>query len=329
MDFIEMVLGGVVVVLLLAVVKLFSLGSKVETIQTSIRELSAPAKTLTDITVALQNQVGSLNETVGMMGQSVTSISTQAQKIEEIGKKYEETEALTRRIHNIMIGSYEKGRTGENYLRNMMAELMKIGVVRQNAYVGGKVVEYGVVFSDGKMLPIDSKVVATRQVEMLFDENLSEDERSRCRATIRTELKKKIDEVCKYIDPQITLPCAVMAVPDSIVELSSEVVPDAVQRNVMVVGYSAVPQLIVYFVRIHGFYDIQEDVSQMKDRLVKIQQELLKLDEKFFSNRFDRPITMLNNAIQKTRNVVTGINTMLSLEYKGPEELLEEIPETN
>lgn len=329
MDFIEMVLGGVVVVLLLAVVKLFSLGSRVETIQTSIRELSAPAKTLTDITVALQNQVGSLNETVGMMGQSVTSISTQAQKIEEIGKKYEETEALTRRIHNIMIGSYEKGRTGENYLRNMMAELMKIGVVRQNAYVGGKVVEYGVVFSDGKMLPIDSKVVATRQVEMLFDENLSEDERSRCRATIRTELKKKIDEVCKYIDPQITLPCAVMAVPDSIVELSSEVVPDAVQRNVMVVGYSAVPQLIVYFVRIHGFYDIQEDVSQMKDRLVKIQQELLKLDEKFFSNRFDRPITMLNNAIQKTRNVVTGINTMLSLEYKGPEELLEEIPETN
>ncbi|MCW4036757.1 MAG: hypothetical protein NWE75_06155, partial [Candidatus Bathyarchaeota archaeon] len=137
LDIIEVVLGGVVLVLLMALVKLFSLGSKVEMIQTSVRELSAPAKTLTDITVALQNQVGSLNETVGMMGQSVTSISVQAQKIEDIGKKYEETEVLTRRIHNIMIGSYEKGRTGENYLRNMMAELMKIGVVKQNAYVGG------------------------------------------------------------------------------------------------------------------------------------------------------------------------------------------------
>lgn len=323
-DLIEVVLGVVVLVLLLALVQLFSLGSKVEKIQASVREMSAPAKTLTDITVALQNQVGSLNETVGMMGQSVTSISTQAQKIEEIGKKYEETEALTRRIHHIMIGSYEKGRTGENYLRNMMAELMKIGIVKQNAHVGGKVVEYGVVFSDGKMLPIDSKVVATREVEMLYDEGLSEEERSRCMSAIRSGLKRKIDEVCKYIDPQVTLPCAVMAVPDSLLELSSEVVPDAVQRNVMVVGYSAVPQLIVYFVRIHGFYDIQEDVAAMKDRLMAIQQELSKLDEDFFSNRFERAITMLGNAVQQTRSVITGVNAILSLEYDEPDMLPEE-----
>lgn len=306
---------------------MINLGSKIETIQENIRNLAAPAETLTQVTTALQNQVGSLNETVGMMGQSVTSISTQAMKIEEIGKKYEETEALTRRIHNIMIGSYEKGRTGENYLKNMMAELMKIGIVRQNAYVGGKVVEYGVVFSDGKILPIDSKVVATKQVDMMFDENLSEEERSRCRATIRTELKKKIEEVTKYIDPQVTLPCAVMAVPDSIVELSSEVVPDAVQRNVMIVGYSAVPQLIVYFVRIHGFYDIQEDVGEMKERLMKIQQELSRLDDKFFSNRFERPMTMLNNAVLQIRNVVSGINAVLSLEYREPEKLPDKIAE--
>ena len=322
-----MVLGGLTLVLLIVLLKVFNLGSKIGDIENTIRDLSAPAQTLTQITAALQTQVGSLNETVGMMGQSVTNISTQAQKIEEIGKKYEETEGLTRRIHNIMIGSYEKGRTGENYLKNMMASLMKIGMVKQNARVGGKVVEYGVVFRDGKMLAIDSKVVATKQVEQLFDETLSEDERSKHRSYIRSELKKKIDEVCKYIDPQTTLPCAVMAVPDSIVELSSEVVPDAVQRNVMVVGFSAVPQLIVYFIRIHGFYAIQEDVAEMKDRLMAIQQELSKLDDKFFANRFERPLTMLSNATLQTRNVVTGINTILSLEYREPEKLPEEINE--
>ncbi|MBL7080138.1 DNA recombination protein RmuC [Candidatus Bathyarchaeota archaeon] len=323
MELIEIALSGVVLVLLIAIMKLFNLSSKVESIQENILKLAAPAQTLTQVTTALQNQVGNLNETVGMIGQSVTNISTQAMKIEEMGKKYEETEALTRRIHNIMIGSYEKGRSGENYLQNMMAELMKIGIVMQNAYVGGKVVEYSVVFSDGKLLPIDSKVVATKQMDMLFDENLTEEERSRCRATIRTELKKKIIEVTKYIDPKVTLPCAVMAVPDSIVELSSEVVPDAVQRNVMIVGYSAVPQLIVYFVRIHGFYDIQVDVGEMKDRMMSIQQELTKLDDNFFSNRFDRPLTMLNNAVLQTRNVVSGINAVLSLEYREPKKLTE------
>ncbi len=127
----------------------------------------------------------------------------------------------------------------------------------------------------------------------------------------------------KHIDSKVTRPCAVMAVPDSIVELSSEVVPDAVQRNVMIVGYSAVPQLIVYFVRIHGFYDIQVDVGEMKDRMMSIQQELTKLDDNFFSNRFDRPLTMLNNAVLQTRNVVSGINAVLSLEYREPKKLTE------
>jgi len=234
----------------------------------------------------------------------------------DIGSKYEETEKLTRRMHNIMIGSYEKGRSGENYLRNMMSELMKIGVVRQNANVGGKVVEYAVTFQDGKFLAVDSKVVASEDVDRMFDENLSEGDREKARNNIRAGLKKKLDDLCKYIDPQITLPCAIMAVPDSIVSLSSEIVPDAVQRSVMIVGYSAVPQLVFYFVRIHGFYTIEEDVEAMKGKMFAIQQELQTLDEKFFSNRFERPITMLTNAVNETRDVVKGVNTVLRLEQK-------------
>ena len=242
-------------------------------------------------------------------------------KIETLGKKYEETEALTRRIHNIMIGSYEKGKSGENYLRNTMNELMKIGFVRENAPIGSKRVEYCVIFKDGKLLAIDSKVVATQDVEALYDEETSDTDRAVFRKKIRSELRRKVEEVSQYIDPQITLPCAVMAIPDSIVELTSEIVPDAVRRNVMIVGYSAVPQLIVYFIRIHGFYAIQEDVAELKDRLMTIQQEVSKLDDKFFANRFDRPMTMLTNATLRVRQVISGISGVLSLEHKGLPEL--------
>jgi len=278
-------------------------------LQSRIDSMTAPAEVLTQVTNSLSNQVG-------LMNQSITNISTQAQKMIEIGSKYEETEKLTKRMHNIMIGSYEKGRSGENYLRNMMNELMKIGMVKQNAYVGGKVVEYAVTFQDGKFLAVDSKVVATEDVDRLFDENLSEGEREKAKNNIRSGLRRKIDELCKYIDPQITLPCAIMAVPDSIVSLSSEVVPDAVQKSVMIVGYSAVPQLVFYFVRIHGFYAIEEDIEAMKGRMFAIQQELQTLDEKFFSNRFERPLTMLTNAVNDTRDVVKGVNTVLRLEQR-------------
>jgi len=308
------------IVMLWALTKISSLRKIMGDMISKIDVMSAPAETLTAVTVALQQNVGTLS-------QSIANISTQAMKIETLGKKYEETEALTRRIHSIMIGSYEKGRSGENYLRNMMNELMKIGLVRQNVPIGSSVVEYCVVFNDGKLLAIDSKVVATGDVEALFDENTPDKDRDVLRKSIRKELRRKVEEVCQYIDPQITLPCAVMAIPDSIVDLTSEIVPDAVRRNVMVVGYSAVPQLIVYFIRIHGFYAIQEDVAELKDRLMTIQQEVSKLDDKFFANRFEKPMTMLTNATLSVRQVIGSISGILSLEHKDLSELPEETQE--
>ena len=306
-----------VVLVIWALTKVSSLRKTVEDMKSKIDVMSAPTDTLTQVATALQQNIGTL-------GQSITNIGTQAMKIETLGKKYEETEALTRRMYNIMIGSYEKGKSGENYLQNMMNELMKIGLVRQNVPIGSCTVEYCVVFSDGKLLPIDSKVVATRDVEAFFDENTSDEDRVDLRKSIGNALRKKVDEVSNYIDPQITLPCAVMAVPDSVVDLTSEIVPDAVRKNVLVAGYSAVPQLIVYFIRIHGFYAIEEDVAELNDRLMAIQQEISKLDDKFFANRFERPMMVLTNATLSVRRVITSISGVLGFERKtlleSPEE---------
>jgi DNA anti-recombination protein RmuC len=228
-------------------------------------------------------------------------------------------------MYNIMIGSYEKGKSGENYLRNMMNELMKIGLVRENVPIGTNSVEYCVVFNDGKLLAIDSKVVATQDVDSLLDEKTSEQDRDALRRKIKNALSNKVGEVCKYIDPKITLPCAVMAIPDSLVNLTTEVVPEAVKRNVMIAGYSAVPQLIVYFIRIHGFYAIREDVSELKDRLATVHQEITKLDDRFFANRFDRPMAMLTKATSNMRQTVAKIDSVLNLELIAQQKLPEEV----
>ena len=307
-----------------ALTKISDLAGKVADMKSKIDVVSAPAETLTAVTTTLQQNIGGLHDSISRMNQSITAIGSQATKIETLGKKYEDTEALTRRIYNIMIGSYEKGRSGENYLRNTMNELMKMGLVRANPPIAGKVVEYCVVFTDGKLLAIDSKVVATRQLEALFDENKSEGDRAKLRDEIRGRLRKKVEEVSQYIDPQTTLPYAIMAVPDSIVELTSEIMPEAVRRNVMVVGYSAVPQLIVYFVKIHSFYSIEEDVAELKDRVTAVQRELSELDDRFFANRFEKPMMMLTNAVLKVRQVIGGVSSIVRLEYKEPSELPEE-----
>jgi hypothetical protein len=286
--------------------------------------VSTPANMLTSVANTLQQNAMNLSGSIAEVNKFIGDIGQQATKIETLGKKYEATEELTRRMYNIMIGSYEKGKSGENTLKSMMNELMKIGLVRQNVPVGTKVVEYGVIFKDGKILAIDSKVVATQDIETLLDENTPEQDREILRKKIKTSVASKMNDVCKYIDPSSTLPCAVMAIPDSVVSLTNEVIPEAVSKNVMIAGYSAVPQLIVYFVRIHGFYSIKEDVAELKERLLTIQQATAKLDDKFFANRFDKPIGMLNKATMEVRQTLGKIDDTLSIEHKATPELTDE-----
>ncbi|MGD8546025.1 MAG: hypothetical protein PVH12_07605, partial [Candidatus Bathyarchaeota archaeon] len=126
------------VVLIWAITKISNLRKTLGSMESKIDAMSAPADTLTQVTTALQQNVGTLGKSITDITKSIGDIGTQATKIETLGKKYEETEALTRRMYSIMIGSYEKGRSGENYLRNMMNELMKIGLVRENVRIGTK-----------------------------------------------------------------------------------------------------------------------------------------------------------------------------------------------
>jgi hypothetical protein len=319
-------ISSILAVIVLA--KMFSMQKAMTEMKTQFdvttAAVAAPANTLTQVANSLSQNAMTLSSSIADVNTQIGNIGQQAMKIETLGKKYEETEALTRRMYNIMIGSYEKGKSGENTLRNMMNELMKIGLVRQNVPVGTKVVEYGVVFNDGKILAIDSKVVATQDIDNLLDEKTSEQDREALRKKIRTSVANKMAEVCKYIDPSSTLPCAVMAIPDSVVALTNEVVPEAVAKNVMIAGYSAVPQLIVYFIRIHGFYSIKEDVAELKERLLTIQQATSKLDDKFFANRFDKPIGMLTKATGEMRQTIGKIDDTLRLEHKETPELSDE-----
>ena len=319
-------ISSILVVIVLA--KMFSMQKSMAEMKTKFdvttAAVAAPANMLTQVANSLSQNAMTLSSSIADVNTQIGNIGQQAMKIETLGKKYEETEALTRRMYNIMIGSYEKGKSGENTLRSMMNELMKIGLVRQNVPIGRNVVEYGVVFNDGKILAIDSKVVATQDIEELLDEKTSEQDREALRKKIKTSVANKMNEVCKYIDPENTLPCAVMAIPDSVVSLTNEIIPEAVSKNIMIAGYSAVPQLIVYFIRIHGFYSIKEDVAELKERLLTIQQATSKLDDRFFANRFDKPIGMLSKATIEMRQTVGKIDDTLRLEHKETPELTDE-----
>ena len=270
--------------------------------------------TITGLEQNMGTVVRGLQESITSVGSKVTDISVQAEKIATLGLKYEEAQKLTKDIHSILVGSYTKGKAGEEALRSSLSELSKMGYVKTKQPIHGGVVEYAVSFRDGTLIAIDSKVVSTDEVSDLVDEGIAAEDRAKIADKIRKRVRDKIPEVQKYIDPPLTLPFAIMCVPDSIMDLVNEVIPEAMQKSIILLGYSAVPQLIGYFVRIHGYYAIQEDVEELRDRIAKAQQEASRLDETFFANRFEKPLGTMSKALSALKEAASRIRYALDYE---------------
>lgn len=263
---------------------------------------------------ALGPVVAGVNQAVAGLGSEIKAVSLQAEKLASIGERYEEAERLTQEIHSVLVGSYSKGKAGEEALRSSMIHLVKTGQVKTGQPLGSGIVEYAIVFRDGKMLPVDSKVVSTDEINALCDDKMNADDRAKSINKIKTGVRQKIPEVQKYIEPPSTLPMAVMALPDSIMDVVSDLIPEAMERNVILLGYSAVPQLIGYFMRIHESYTVEQDVATLKEKISVVQQDLSQLDDKFFRNHIQKPLGTLDLAFDKMRSLVISMKNTLAFD---------------
>ena len=278
-----------------------SLVNTVNQINVEVNKFSPSVQTLGQFSSNLQQAASNIQLTVQSVGPEVA-------KIAEYSKRYEEMEKEVRNIHSVLIGSYAKGKAGEETLALAMEPLTKMGRVKTRVPVGHGVVEYAIVLEDGKVLPIDCKVVATKEVASLHDENINPEVRAELARDIRKRVKDKITEVQKYIDTDKTSPLAVLALPDSIMETVMDLIPEAVNRNIILLGYSGIPQLIPYFIRIYSFYGVAKDEKKLRECISQVQKEISSLNPEFFSNHFYKPLATLEGAVKRAERAVSGIS---------------------
>ena len=312
---------GLVIVVMILFWLRGSLQKALNEMRLQITAASAPVQALGPV-------VAGVNQAVVGLGSEIKAVSLQAEKIASYGERYVEAEKLTKDIHSVLIGgSYSKGKAGEEALRRSMIHLVKTGQVKTGQPLGGGVVEYAIVFRDGKMLAVDSKVVSTDEVNALSDEGMSGEDRAKAINKIKTSVRQKIPEVQKYIEPPRTLPMSVLALPDSIMDVVSDLIPEAMERNVILLGYSAVPQLIGYFVRIHESYTVEQDVATLKEKISIVQQELSTLDDKFFRNHIQKPLGTIDGAFDRLRSVVISMKNTLAFDAGEAHVIQSELPE--
>jgi hypothetical protein len=215
---------------------------------------------------------------------------------EERRERERESWEVVRRLSNVLAGGAAKGRAGENVLREHLAQLPP-GMLVTDLRVNGKVVEFGLELPDGRRLPIDSKWTAIAELEAL-ESCEDPSDRELLARDVERQVAARAREVAQYLDPALTAPVAVAAVPDAAYSVLRRAHADAFARGVVIVPYStALPVLLFLYSIVHRFGDADDARSALEEVAT-----LLDAMEGVLENKVARAATMIGNAADELRS---------------------------
>ncbi len=233
--------------------------------------------------------------------------------LEELNAREQERRAalaedreVIRRLSAVLAGGAAKGRSGENVLRELLAGLPP-GMLETDFRVNGKVVEFGLLLPDGRRLPVDSKWPAPAELEAL---ERAEDpaEREALAREVERVVSRRAQEVAQYLDPALTAPVAVAAVPDAAYAACKRAHADAYARGVVIVPYgSALPILLFLYTLAARF----GDAGDVRAALAEVEAVLRGIEE-VIENKVQRASVMLSNAASELRSHVGRARGSLS-----------------
>jgi len=236
----------------------------------------------------------------------------------ETGKKLEkELEESSRRIEAIVVGARARGGAGENILEEALKRFPP-QIVERNFKVSGHSVEYALVLADGKRVPIDSKWTTPELIKTLESEG-DPAKREAITKQIEQALLDKVKEVTKYIDPSITVPWGIAAVPDSVFAVCRDVHPGAFHKyRVIVMPYSLTIIYLLTLYQLHSQYSQSVDVERLKAHLNEMERDLEKLDNEL-ENKVNRGATMVKNAYDECKSIIGKMRIYLKVLPPGGE----------
>lgn len=203
---------------------------------------------------------------------------------------------VVRRLSTVLAGGSAKGRAGENVLREHLAELPP-GMLVSDFRVNGKVVEFGLLLPDGRRLPVDSKWTALAELEAL-EAAVEPAEREARSREVEKAVAARAREVAQYLDPALTAPVAVAAVPDAAYAVLRRAHAEAFGRGVVIVPYSTALPVLLF---LHSLVSRYGDAGDVQAALREVAT-ILDAMEGVLENKFARAATMLANGADEMRS---------------------------
>ena len=216
----------------------------------------------------------------------------------ELERKSREEEAwsVIRRLATVLAGGSAKGRAGENVLREHLSELPS-GMFVSDLRVNGKVVEYGLLLPDGRSLPVDSKWSADRELEAL-EAATDPVEREVLARSVERIVASRAREVATYLDPALTAPVAIAAIPDAAYAVLRRAHADAFAHGVVIVPYSTALPVLLFLYSLVSRFGTAGDVESCLAEISGLLDAMAGVLE----NKIARAATMISNGADEFRS---------------------------
>ena len=248
-------------------------------------------------------------------------ISEITKEITEVKESNKQVFSMTEQLSNlekVLTNQKQRGNWGESSLQLILSNFLPDGVYKmQYTYQNGEIVDAVISLKD-KILPIDSKF-SIDNYRRCIDAEI-EDDKKFFADEFKKDIKKRIDETCKYINEvdENTLPFAFMFIPSEAIyydlnagdnghlKVNTQKLLDyAQERKVIIVSPTSI--LAYLHLVISGIKDskIEENTREIKKKVEQLGKHLVSYEDfiKKLGNSMSTSVNHYNSAYKELKKI--------------------------
>lgn len=247
----------------------------------------------THLTTRLDKNQESMSKQLAASAQLIKDVTERLTKLDDTNKRVVDVADELKQLQNVLQNPKQRGVLGEFYLDQILQNLLPPGSYALQYKLAESLVVDAVIKLDGKLLPIDSKFSLENYNRLL---ELKGEERAALERQFKEDLKKRIDETAKYIQPKKgTLDQALMFIPSEAIYydlLANKVGAGgvngrdlmqyaAVDKHVTIVGPSTLSAMLQVIVQGLRSLEIQKDTEIIRKNVEQLTKHLVNYDGYF------------------------------------------------
>lgn len=261
-------------------------------LQQNINHLSDNVMRLQDslhaqIDQKLDKSQASMTQQLAASSKLVADVTSRLTKLDETNRRVVDVADELKQLQNVLQNPKQRGVLGEFYLEQILQNLLPPSSYSLQHKLGEGFIVDAVIHLDGKLLPIDSKFSLENYNRLV---EAKDGERAVYEKAFKEDLKRRIDETAKYIQPKKgTLDQALMFIPSEAIyyDLLANKVGAAgvsgrdlmqyaaVEKRVVIVGPSTLSAMMQVIVQGLKSLEIQKDTEVIRKNIEQLQKHLL------------------------------------------------------